>query len=1005
MSLGILLSALRWRRASAVVLFAVATAAIAAAAIGPMFVSAADDSVFVATFQAAPAGSADLLITASGHAAEMRRLEAASSAAVEAGHGLLQGPIFTADQGVKFSAAGQFFSADLLARTEICAHVQIVAGHCPASPGEVAVSQRSATLAGARLGTLIDAGVPGVKPLKVVAFYRQPAATSGAYWAGNDFFSFGTGSGATIQLDPLIATPATVLAGRADALPGVASEIPWNPSRLANGAGAATSTLITVQALLASSFGLQASTGLSAIAASARHVESLMREIVLTIELQVVLLSLLILFFLGRSTAGARAGELELARRRGFPRRVVAEFALAEPVLIIVASLPVGILLAWVSLELLGPRIFIGGTPISIGGEAVGAAIAGCLAALIASAAASYELWQRHRVARSRRSGQVAAAVDSAAIVLALAGLLALAGGGALRGSHTDPLASLAPGLLALGAGVLGLRLALVLIGVAVRRTSESKNVAWFLALRQIARRPSAMRQLLPLTVATALVLFAVGGYFLASSNRTVVADFGVGAAEVVDVSPAPGVDLVSAVRRADPSGRAAMAAAVFESPSSELLAVDSSRLGAVAAWPAHLSKQPLTALSRELSPPTPPGVVFSGDELRLDFGLPAGVPEILINATVFDETAQSTETVSLGPLRPGTRAYTASLAGACSGACRLVSLSPAWKALDVNYEHAIQISLRRISTRTGAGVWHAVPFGVGKVGSWQATPTGLRVRNARGAQDVVFVVPGSLLPYGGLLLSPADLPAAIPAVVTSRFEALDPPDPGSSTITTQGLDGSNIHIDVISTVPTLPLAGTDSALVDLSLAERAETAATVYTTYQVWLSSSASPAVLARLRANGVTLGPVTRASMSRSLLDKGGLALAYDLALIISPVALLLALGTMGYAVVAEGRQRRRELASLRLSGVSEGLARRALMIENGLVLTTVLMVGGAIGFAAAALALPSLPEFPGGTAGVPISSAVPIGPVVVALAVLALAHGATVALSSALVGRRAA
>ena len=158
-SLGILLAELRWRRASAAVLLAVATAAIAAAAIGPMFVSAADDSVFAATFQAAPAGSADLLIDTNGHLGQMRQLESASTAAVAAGHGLLRPPILTADQGVKFTAAGgQLFSADLLARTQICAHVLIVAGHCPAQPNEVAVSQRSATAARTRLGSLIRPG-------------------------------------------------------------------------------------------------------------------------------------------------------------------------------------------------------------------------------------------------------------------------------------------------------------------------------------------------------------------------------------------------------------------------------------------------------------------------------------------------------------------------------------------------------------------------------------------------------------------------------------------------------------------------------------------------------------------------------------------------------------------------------------------------------------------------------------------------------------------------------
>jgi putative ABC transport system permease protein len=1002
-SLGILLSALRWRRASAVVLFAVATAAIGAAAIGPMFVSAADDSVYVATFRAAPAGSADVSLISTGHLPALRRLEAASNAAITASHGLLLHPILTADQGVKFTAGGQLFSADLLNRTQICAHVLIVAGHCPTARGQVALSQRSASVVKARVGSVIRPGI-GSPALRVVALYREPATTAGAYWAGNDYFSFGTGSGATVQLDPLIATAATALSGSGIPAPEVTSDLPWSAARLAQGSGAAASALAQVRALLASSYGLRVASGLAAIAASALHVEHLMREIVLTIELQVVLLSLLILFFLGRSTAAARAGELELARRRGFPRRVVAEFALAEPALIILIALPAGILLAWASLVLLGPRIFVSGTPVSIGGEALLAAVAGCVAALLATAAASHELWQRHRVSRSRRSGQVAAAVDSAAIVLALAGLLALAGGGALRGTHTDPLASLAPGLLALGAGVLGLRLALVLIGVAVKRTSESRHVAWFLALRQIARRPSAMRQLLPLTVATALVLFAVAGYFLASSNRAVVASFGVGAAEVADVSPAPGVDLVAAVRRADPSGRSAMAAAVYSSPSSQLLAVDASRLPAVAAWPADLSREPLVTLARRLAPAVLPGVVLHGDELRLAAALPVSVPPIELTATLFDESSQTTETVDLGPLRAGRHAYTASLAGACALACRLVSLSPAWKAVEVSYERPIRITLSGVSTRNGGGAWHAVPYGSGARGSWQATPSQIRVLDPSGAGSVVFVVPGALLRYGGLLLSPVDLPPAIPAVVTTRFEALDPPSPGQSTITAQGLDGSNVALGVLSTVPTLPQAGTNAALVDLTLAERAETATTVYTTYQVWFSKRASPALLARLRANDVAVGPVTSAAAGRALLDHGGLALAYDLALIVSPVALLLALGTVGFAVVSEGRLRRRELASLRLSGVSERLARRALVIENGLVLTTVLVVGGAIGFAAAALALPSLPEFPSGTGGVPISLGVPAEPVTAALIVLALALGATSALSSTLMARKA-
>jgi hypothetical protein len=747
---------------------------------------------------------------------------------------------------------------------------------------------------------------------------------------------------------------------------------------------------------------LQASTELGPIAARAGHVEHLMHEIVLAIELQVVLLSLLILFFLGRAAAAARSAELELARRRGFPRRVVAEFALAEPAAVIVVSLPAGILVAWGSLELLAPELFAHGDSLSIGPEAVGAGILGCIAALLATSAASYEVWRRAPGTRADRRGRWALAAESAAVVLGLGGLLVLATGGAVRGSRTDPLASLAPGLLALGAGVIGLRLALAAIGFVVKRTAESPHVAWFLAVRQIARRPSALRQLLPLTVAAALVLFAVGGYFLASSNRARVAGFRTGAAQVVDVAPAPGVDLVTAVRRADPSGHEAMAAALYESPSSELLAVDASRLSGVALWPPGLSRQSLSTLARKLAPPTPAGVVLRGNRLRLEITVGA-VPAIIFSATLFDEVAQTTETVTLRALRPGTHIYSVGLQGACEPSCRLISLSPAWNSATATYSRPVEIVLRSVETETGEGPWRSVAFGAGDPGSWTVTPSSLHVSSGGPAADGVrFEVPGALLPYGGLVLSPVDLPPALPSLMTAQLLSSNPPGPGQTSVTTEGLDGNGLSITPVGVVAALPQVGSDAALVDLTLAERAESGTTVGTTYQVWLSGSASPTIIRRLRRFGVQIGPATHAAAARSLLDHGGLALAYDLALIVSPVAVLLALGTVGFGIVSEGRLRRREMTSLKLSGISTRVARRALLLENGVVLVTVLVVGGLIGFAAAALALPSLPEFADGTGGIPIAGAVPIGPVAAALGAFAVALAATVAVSTALVAR---
>ena len=164
----------------------------------------------------------------------------------------------------------------------------------------------------------------------------------------------------------------------------------------------------------------------------------------------------------------------------------------------------------------------------------------------------------------------------------------------------------LAPGLLALGAAVIALRLAVLLIGVGIRRTAESPRIASFLALRELGRRPAVLRQALPLAAAVTVCLFAIGSYARAASNRSLLAHFEVGADRVVSVSTKPGFDLASAVRRADPTGRQAMAAAFYRSTYGQLLAVDSSRLAAVATWPSGLHTMAKEELARRLAPREP---------------------------------------------------------------------------------------------------------------------------------------------------------------------------------------------------------------------------------------------------------------------------------------------------------------------------------------------------------------------------------------------------------------
>jgi putative ABC transport system permease protein len=494
-------------------------------------------------------------------------------------------------------------------------------------------------------------------------------------------------------------------------------------------------------------------------------------------------------------------------------------------------------------------------------------------------------------------------------------------------------------------------------------------------------------------------VLFAVGSFFLASANRSEVASFDVGTARVADVTPPPGLNLETAVRRADPSGHEAMAAAYYSSSTGDLLAVDSSRFAAVGFWPTALSHESLGDLARKLFPVVPPGVIFKGDTLRLTIGVAKGTPPIELGVNIFDETYLDTKTLYLGPVVAGVHSYNLSLTGVCPGACRLTGLVPNWVNPYNPYSKRVSFDLDGVAVHS-KGAWRRVTFGAGRAATWDVSPSSIEVNStAKGTVD--FDIPGTQLQSEGLLLSPIDLPAAIPALVTRGDEDLNPPTPPGRD-SQLNIDGSLLTVKPLVIVPTLPLIGDGGSLIDYVFGQRAVTASDSGVTYQVWLAPSASPKVFQRLRADGVTIGTISLASGRLGVLDHGGIALAYAVALFVSPIAALLAIGTVAFVIVSDGRRRRREFASLSMAGVPMHTVRRALLLENAVVLGVALIVGAVIGFVTDTLAFSSLPEFVRGTGGLPISRAVPVVPFLGAVGALVILLACTVELTTRVVLR---
>jgi putative ABC transport system permease protein len=996
----ILVAAIGARRGSAAVLFIVAVIAIAAAAIGPMFLQSADTSVFASTAKAAPLGQTDLLAITTGGVTQMSKLSSATRTARRLADGRLAPTIFTAVVASYFETKGQPYESDILARTGICAHLHVLKGTCPTEANDVAISERSAITADVSIGDSLPVTEPGsssTTKMMVTAIYVQPSNDDNSYWRGSYYFDFGTGTPPKVILDPMIATFGTALTSRG-AVPQLSADLAWRASATHSGATILQSTAAEIKSRLFTRDDLAVTTGLNSVVSTARHDDDLMSAVVLAIVLQLILLSLVIVYTLGRATILARRQESEFARRHGFPRSALIALAISEPAALIVAALPVGVLVAWLTLAGLTKTLFVPGTPVSFPAIAIVLAAGACVAGVTALTIASYDLW-RSRVATSRQARRVGVVVDTFAVALAVTGLASLLTKGSLNGAKSNPLALLAPGFLTLGASVMGLRLAAVAVKVLIARTGESTHVAWFLALRQIGRRPSVLRRLLPLAAATAVLLFSVGSFFVASSNRSLVAHLEVGATKVADVTVPPGLNLETAVRRADPSGREAMAVEYYPSSTGGLLAVDSSRLATVAFWPTALSAKPLAVLAKQLSPRLPPGVSFSGDDLRLTLDLSKGTPAIVLGVNLFDETYPRSRTLYV-ELVGGLHSYVMSLAKVCPGVCRLTSLAPNWVNPATPYAKNVSIAVQGIAVQEN-DQWRAVSFGAGKERAWSAQPTSVRVGPPE-STSVAFDIPADQLPYGGLLLKPVDLPKKIPAIVTSGAEVVDaPPNPSPGKNIGLSPGGSSFTAHPVAIVPTLPLVGASGVVMDLGVAERAITSG-VSPTLQVWLAPSASPAILHRLTRVGVVVGSVSTAAARLGVLDHGGIALAYAIALIVSPIAALLAVGTVTFVIVSDGRRRRRDFASLSMAGVPFRTVRRAYVLENAFVLGIAMLLGAVIGFVTDSLALSSLPQFVSGSGGFPISRAAPIAPLLCAVGILGLLLAAAVELSTRLAMR---
>ncbi len=1001
---GLLVAGARWRVWSTLSMLAVAVVALALSAFGPLYLHSADQSILNGSLDAAPAANIGLTLQPSGTTASPGALAATAAHVPRAPDGgAWFGPgLTTASAGFATSVNGQPYSAVLVARTGVCHHLVIVAGGCPVGVATVMISTRSAHELGVALGQQLSVSFnrtgPGV-PLKVVGLFTAGSAAA-PYWWGDNYFPYGSGPPQMPMLDDLFSTAATL--ARADRSSTIATmvQVPYLPGSLSAGdVGEFETALARFGYASREHRGVTVSSQVDDVldhVASAQHATT---TVVWMIEVQLVLLALFTLYFASSRTAAEREPDVQLAELRGYRPRSMLAVAMTEPMAVVVAAVPLGLVAAWVVLWLGAPRFFLPGIAVSMTLGAVVSALATAAVAGVAmvfgarrlvSAAESGQGIEARSAGERSSIGRVVVDVTIIAVALAAFIELAVVGVSGTGGSSVNPLAAFAPGLLALGVGVLGARLLPAALGPTLPVTENSRFVATTLATRRVARRPDFSSQVILVVVAVALITFGISGWAVAARNRTVRNRFDVGAPAVLTVSVRPGVDFLPAVRQADDGGNSAMAVVVEHASDGTTLAVDASRLAAVASWPSDLGDRTASQAAAALVPPhLAPPVTVAGSRLAVTADAEVGAqPAPHLSADLFDDGYQTPEQVSLGPLLPGPHTYTGSLAGLCPSGCRLVDLALSWAAppTDGVPSGTVQLVLSSMATLNAAGGTKVVDAGLTDARRWTTPQGGATLTST----DAGLRADVTLSPYQPITIAPADTPVAVPAVVTP---ATAPAAGVSGGLSVVGLDGATLNGRSVGQVAALPRVGAAATLIDLGTAYRLLSGPVTDATYEVWLGPGSPASFSRRLADQGITVVGVDATTGAGSALGKTGTGLAYTLFLLAAMAAAALAVGVTAFTLAVSARRRGPELAALGAVGVSGVARRQSIEIEQALTVGVGVVLGAVAGLTATALALPSLPEFVALGPGPPLELGLPAGPLVATLVLLIAALGITV------------
>ena len=992
---GATVAALRHRPRQALLLLLLSALVGASAVLGPLYARAVEQSVLRNVVADADITDRVLVVEASGAdpPAPAELAEVAERAAP---------PYFAKGTGgarttVLFAAGDLTYLARLASREGLCDRVVVSAGRCVQGPGEVLVSRRAGEQAGLEVGDQLrlrsqraaGSGQP-VEDLALVVGRYDAIDPSDEYWAGRgqqappppqpgagDGRRAGDSGSAVITVDDLFTSWATLAeSGWPDLQTSVDIPLRAQAADLTLERGIAESTARVDERV--SGIGGTAQSELAAVLQRSSSQRDQARSVIPVLAVQLAVLGVVVLAFVCAAATEQRRPELALARLRGQGPRGAAALLFRELGPLIVVGTVLGGPVAWLvaasaSAAWLEPGVHLEARLPAL--LALGAAV---LAGLLALAAAAAPTLRQPVTSLLRRVPPRASALqvglgEGAVAAAAAAGLVTLLAG------EGGPVALLAPGLLAVAGGLLLAQLTVPVAASAARRLFRRGRIAGGLAGVQLARRPAQRRLVAIITVACALLVFAVDAWSVSARNRDLRAQLEAGAATVLTVDAGTADQLQAAVDNLDPDGELAAPVVVTRSATEAgpvTLAVDPAGFRRVASWN-DTTGRPTAEQVQRLSPPRAPALELPGaSEVVLAFDvtydvtvLPRprglqGTPRPPRLAVLVDGAAEVGGYVDIGELQPGRRTMTARVP--CPQACTLRAVIVE-RAFGDSYPLAYQLRVHGIET-TAAGRTSRLDLGPATPRAWQLVDSAAPSPGASvvppGAQQEPLLISDSES-FQSLVVQRGDVPVLIPALGTGQLPRAfrSSVDDTRGRVVAPDLSASDRLYRVIRRFPALPGGYERSVLVDLGSLSGGDRLTGVRTTYQVWLSSSARADVerVAReLSAAGIEIVRRDGTEQRRALLADEGAALALRLALLAGVAGLLLGAAVLMVGVATSATPRARDLAGLRVVGVPARTVRSAAVTEHVVVAVLGGLAGAGLGLVAAQAALPRVPLF---------------------------------------------